>query len=85
MMGAITMESLKRLRVARKKTAAQMASLCGVARTTWWTWETGAFRPRAEKLPVIARALRVSQRRLRAIFATYRGGTDKSDKSEEAS
>lgn len=48
---------IKKLRVNKEMTQAQLAVLCGVTQGTVAAWEKGICFPKAEKIPSVARAL----------------------------
>lgn len=58
-------EEIKRLRVAQGiATQEDLAKLLGFTQQTVSRWEAGTSRPRAEQIPVLAKALRADPRRL---------------------
>lgn len=49
------MSKLKELRKSKKMTQRELAYLLGVKRTTVTMWETNRAKPRADKLPALAK------------------------------
>lgn len=51
------MNNIQNLRVRKKLTQEQLATILKIDRSTIAKWETGEAMPRADKLPEIAKAL----------------------------
>ena len=57
-------ENLKRARQRKKLTADEAAQLCGVARSTWFTYENGSRKPPLDSLIEIAGKLETTAEKL---------------------
>ena len=60
----IPINPIKKLRVNREMTQAQLAKLCGVSQPTVAMWEKGICFPRVDKLSTVALALECDVRDL---------------------
>lgn len=49
------MNRLKALRISAQLTQSEVASRIGVSQVSVWQWEAGVTKPRADKLPAIAK------------------------------
>src|SRR5688572_3464184 len=53
--------TLRRLRLQQSVSTSELAAQVGVSRTTVWSWENGATKPRLDKVPALARALNMPE------------------------
>lgn len=57
-------ERLRRIRLARKMTIAEVAERVGVSRPTIWSWESGRTKPRKNSMQALLEMMNVSENEL---------------------
>lgn len=70
----VPINQIKRLRVNKEMTQAQLAKLCGVTQGTVAMWEKGICFPKAEKISTVALALECDVRVLLQMAEERRKG-----------